>query len=51
MKYLQEHGVEPGAQVSVRDATPSSATLLLEGPQGPVSLGFSVAAKLRARRL
>ena len=50
MKYLQEHGVEPGAQVTVRDATPSSATLLLEGPQGPVSLGFSVAAKLRARR-
>ncbi len=50
MKYLQEHGVEPGASVSVRDATPSSATLLLEGPQGPVSLGFSVAAKLRVRR-
>jgi DtxR family transcriptional regulator, iron-dependent repressor len=50
MKYLQEHGVEPGAEVNVRDATPSSATLVLEGPQGPVSLGFTVAAKLRARR-
>ena len=51
MKYLQEHGVEPGAHVTVRDATPSSATLVLDGPNGPVSLGFSVAAKLRARRL
>jgi DtxR family transcriptional regulator, iron-dependent repressor len=51
MEYLQEHGVEPGARMTVRDATRSSATLVLEGARGPVSLGFSVAAKLRARRL
>jgi DtxR family Mn-dependent transcriptional regulator len=51
MKYLQDHGVEPGASVTVREAAPFNATLVLDGPQGPVSLGFSVAAKLRARRV
>jgi DtxR family Mn-dependent transcriptional regulator len=51
MKYLQEHGVKPGARVSVREATPFNATVVLDGPLGPVSLGFAVAAKLRARRV
>src|ERR1051326_124241 len=51
MKYLQDHGVGPGAHVTVREATEFNATVVLEGPQGPVSLGFGVAAKLRARRL
>jgi DtxR family transcriptional regulator, Mn-dependent transcriptional regulator len=50
MKYLQEHGVEPGAQMSVREAADFNATIVLDGPYGPVSLGFPVAAKLRARR-
>jgi DtxR family Mn-dependent transcriptional regulator len=51
MKYLQEHGVEPGAHMKVREATRFNALVVLEGPRGPVPLGFPVAAKLRARRV
>jgi DtxR family transcriptional regulator, Mn-dependent transcriptional regulator len=51
MKYLQEHGVQPGARLTVREATDFNATVVLDGPRGPVSLGFSVASKLRARRV
>jgi DtxR family transcriptional regulator, iron-dependent repressor len=51
MRYLQEHGVEPGARMKVREATRFNALVVLEGPLGPVPLGFPVAAKLRARRL
>jgi DtxR family transcriptional regulator, Mn-dependent transcriptional regulator len=51
MKYLQEHGVEPGARMSVRESNSFNALLVLEGLQGPVSIGFAVAAKLRARRV
>ena len=50
MQYLQEHGVEPGARMRVREATPFNALVVLEGERGPVALGFPVAAKLRARR-
>ena len=50
MKYLQEHGVEPGAAMRVREATAFSATIVLDGAGGQVSLGLPVAAKLRARR-
>ena len=49
MKYLQEHGVEPGARMKVREATAFNALIVLEGPLGPIPLGFPVAAKLRAR--
>ena len=51
MKYLQEHGVEPGARMRVREATAFNALVVLEGPHGPIPLGFPVAAKLRARRV
>ena len=51
MKYLQEHGVEPGARMKVREATAFNALVVLEGPLGPIPLGFPVAAKLRARRV
>jgi DtxR family Mn-dependent transcriptional regulator len=51
MKYLQEHGVEPGARMTVCEAESLNATVVLEGPRGPVSLGFGVAGKLRARRV
>lgn len=51
MQYLQDHGVEPGARMRVREATPFNALVVLEGPRGPVPLGFPVAAKLRARRV
>ena len=49
MKYLQEHGVAPGARMTVREAIPATALLVLDGPGGPVPLGLPVAAKLRAR--
>jgi DtxR family Mn-dependent transcriptional regulator len=51
MKYLQEHGVAPGARMTVREATRFNALIVLEGEQGAVSLGSPVAAKLRARRV
>jgi DtxR family Mn-dependent transcriptional regulator len=51
MRYLQEHGVEPGAHMRVREATSFNMLVVLEGPLGPVPLGFPVAAKLRARRV
>jgi DtxR family Mn-dependent transcriptional regulator len=51
MRYLQDHGIAPGAHVSVREATTFNATVVLEGPRGSVSLGLAVAAKLRARRV
>jgi hypothetical protein len=50
MRYLQEHGVEPGARMTVREATRFNALVVLEGDKGPVPLGLPVAAKLRARR-
>ena len=50
MKYLQEHGVEPGVRMTVREASPATAMLVLEGPCGTVPLGLPVAAKLRARQ-
>jgi DtxR family Mn-dependent transcriptional regulator len=51
MQYLQEHGIEPGAEMTVREATQVNATVVLDGPHGQVSLGFGIAAKLRARRV
>lgn len=51
MRYLQEHGVEPGARMRVREATSFNALIVLEGPRGAIPLGFPVAAKLRARRV
>jgi DtxR family Mn-dependent transcriptional regulator len=51
MRYLQEHGVEPGARMRVREATRFNALVVLEGDRGPVALGFPAAAKLRGRRL
>jgi hypothetical protein len=37
--------------MTVSEATRSVALMVLEGPRGPVPLGFPVAAKLRARRV
>jgi DtxR family Mn-dependent transcriptional regulator len=51
MRYLQEHGVAPGARMRVREATSFNGLVVLEGAQGPVPLGLPVAAKLRARRV
>jgi DtxR family transcriptional regulator, Mn-dependent transcriptional regulator len=51
MRYLQERGVEPGIHMIVRESTSFNALLVLDGPNGAVSLGYPVAAKLRARRV
>jgi DtxR family Mn-dependent transcriptional regulator len=50
MRYLQEHGVAPGAHMLVREASGFNGLLVLEGAEGQVPLGLQVAAKLRARR-
>src|SRR4051794_40930566 len=42
MRYLQEHGVAPGAQMRVKESTAFNALLVLDGPLGPVPLGFPV---------
>lgn len=51
MKYLQAHGVHPGANLRVREATRFNALVVLEGELGTVALGYPVAAKLRAVRV
>jgi DtxR family Mn-dependent transcriptional regulator len=51
MRYLQEHGVGPGARMKVHEASHFNGLLVLEGPEGQVPLGLQVAAKLRARRV
>ncbi len=51
MRYLQEHGVEPGARMRVREATRFNALVVLEGERGTVALGQPAAAKLRGIRL
>lgn len=50
MRYLEEHGVAPGARMKVREATRFNALIVLDGADGPVALGQPVAAKLRAIR-
>jgi DtxR family transcriptional regulator, Mn-dependent transcriptional regulator len=51
MRYLQEHGVAPGARMTVREKADFNALVVLEGPRGAVPLALGVAAKLRARRI
>jgi DtxR family Mn-dependent transcriptional regulator len=51
MRYLQEHGVAPGARMHVHEASTATGLLVLEGELGRVPLGLQVAAKLRARRV
>ena len=41
MRYLQEHGVEPGARMTVREATRFNALVVLEGPHGSGAAGLS----------
>jgi DtxR family transcriptional regulator, Mn-dependent transcriptional regulator len=51
MAYLQEHGVEPGARMTVQETARFNALIVLRGPRGFIALGLPIAAKLRVRRV
>jgi len=51
MRYLQSHGVYPGARMVVKESTKFNALIVLEGKTASVSLGHPAAAKLRAVRV
>jgi DtxR family Mn-dependent transcriptional regulator len=50
MRYLQLHGVGPGARLRVAEVERFNQTLSLEGELGLVVLGLAAASKLRALR-
>jgi len=50
MRYLQTHGVYPGATLRVAEIERFNQTLVVEGEQGRVVLGLRAASKLRAVR-
>jgi DtxR family Mn-dependent transcriptional regulator len=52
LRYLQEHDVEPGARMTVREATTFNALIVLQDARGAaVAIGLPIAAKLRVRRV
>ena len=50
MRYLQSHGVAPGAFLRVAEVARSEQRLVLEGDQGRAELDLAAAGKLRAVR-
>lgn len=50
LRYLQEHGIEPGVTLSVREVSQFNELLMLDTPRGVLALNFRVAALLRVRR-
>jgi DtxR family Mn-dependent transcriptional regulator len=50
LRYLQEHGIEPGAAIGVREVSPFNELLMLDSPRGLLALNFRVASLLRVRR-
>ena len=50
MRYLQGHGIQPGASLRVQSIERFNQTLLIEGEHGRVVLGMRAASKLRAVR-
>lgn len=50
LRYLQEHGMEPGVAVVVREVSPFNELLLLDTPRGSLALNLRVASLLRVRR-
>src|SRR5581483_5255898 len=48
LKYLETHGMKPGARLVVREVQPAGGVLVMETERGPVSLGLAVAARIRA---
>ena len=50
LRYLQEHGIEPGVPLVVRENASFNEIMLLDSPQGSIALNFRVASLLRVRR-
>ena len=50
LRYLQEHGVEPGVEFKVHEVAPFNGVIVLDGPQGHVALGTPIASKRRVPR-
>jgi DtxR family Mn-dependent transcriptional regulator len=50
LRYLQEHGIEPGVEILVREVSPFNELLTIESPRGSLALSLRVAALLRVRR-
>ncbi len=50
LRYLQEHGIEPGVPLTVREVTTFNEIMVLESPVGSITLNFRVASLLRVRR-
>jgi DtxR family Mn-dependent transcriptional regulator len=48
LKYLDAHGLRPGAVIRVLEVVPSLDVLVLETDDGKVSLGLAAAARIRA---
>jgi DtxR family Mn-dependent transcriptional regulator len=48
MRYLQTHGIEPGAMLTLIGAEAFNQILHFDGPLGRVALGISAASLLRA---
>jgi DtxR family Mn-dependent transcriptional regulator len=49
LKYLESHGMRPGAVIFVREVIRSVDVLSLDTETGPASLGLAVAARIRVR--
>ncbi|HET6381137.1 MAG TPA: metal-dependent transcriptional regulator [candidate division Zixibacteria bacterium] len=48
LTFLQDHGVRPGSVFEVVEVAEHIGTMTLHGPMGPVTLGLTAAAKIRA---
>jgi DtxR family Mn-dependent transcriptional regulator len=48
LRYLEQHGLKPGQQITVAERVPSAKLLVLEAGEERVSLGLEVAARIRA---
>jgi DtxR family Mn-dependent transcriptional regulator len=50
MRYLQDHDIGPGSQMTVAESTSFNALITLQGEKLSVSLGHPAAAKIKAVR-
>src|SRR5262249_18064189 len=48
MRYLQEHGIQPGVRLTLVESEAFNQMLPFEGPLGRVALGITASSLLRA---